>query len=251
MKNANGKREKSTGKKKGLFARIGNNIFIGVILITPLIATVLIFNFLLRITTSWIPPKLLQRVFPQLGELYNGYLIKVIVLIAILAMLFMLGVFAHNFLGKFFLKLFDRILSRIPFIRNIYVFIRQICEWIARSMSQGGNSIFQSVVMVEYPRKGCYAIGFTTSETLPGLAKKLPHHPDGTPREFVNVFIPTTPNPTSGFFLIFPKEETTPMDIDVPSAVNLIISAGAILPEHDAEKDSFLKLIDSIGGNAQ
>lgn len=249
MKNADGKKKKPAGKKKGLFSRIGNDIFIGVILVTPLIATVLVFNFLLRITTSWIPPRLLQRAFPQLGELYNGFLINVIVFAAILALLFMLGVFAHNFLGKFFLKLLDRALSRIPFIRNIYVFIRQICEWIARSMSQGGNSIFQSVVMVEYPRKGCYAIGFTTSETLPSLAERLPRRPDGSAREFVNVFIPTTPNPTSGFFLIFPREETTPMEIDVTSAVNLIISAGAILPEHDAEKDSFLKLIDSIGGN--
>lgn len=224
-------------KKKGLFARMGNMIFIGLIIVTPVVATVLIFNFLLRVTTSWFP----RRLFPQLSEMYNGYLLNLLVLLAIVALLFFVGLFARNVLGKFFLRISDKVFSKIPFIRDIYSFVLRICEWIASSNS----SVFESVVLAEYPKKGSYALGFITSATDSAISSRIPTA-DNKPAEFVNVFIPTTPNPTSGFFLIYRREEVIPVDINIETAINLIISAGAILPEHEKKGDRFIKFLDSV-----
>lgn len=229
-------------KKRGVFGSIGHHIFIGVLIVTPVLATILIFNFLLRVTTSWFP----KRLFPQLSVYYNGYLLNILVLLAVVVILFFVGLFARNFLGKFFFRISDRIFSAIPFIRTIYQFMRQVCEWIASSH----NSVFQSVALVEYPRKGVYSIGFVTSNTVPKIANVLDEmrsFDSSVREEFLNIFIPTTPNPTSGFYLIFPKKDVKLLNIPVSDVVNLIISAGAILPGSEEDsKDRILKLVDKM-----
>ncbi len=226
--------------KPSRFARIRNKIFIGLMLVTPVIATLWIFNFLLNLTTSWFPRRLLPK---ELDELFGGYLLQLIVLILLLLVFYILGALAHNFLGKRLYNLADRIFSGIPIIRNIYIFIRQLCEWVAKSR----NTIFDSVVLVEYPRKGCYAIGMVTADAHPSLNGKITDE-NGTPLDCVNVFIATTPNPTSGYLIIVPKRDTIPVDMDITDAINLIISAGAILPEKTTtgSSNSMLQIIDSL-----
>ena len=217
-----------------------NKIFIGLMLATPVMATLWIFNFLLRVTTSWFPSHLLPKV---VDDLLGGYLLQLIVLIFLLLIFYVLGELAHNFLGKRLYNLADRIFSGIPIIRNIYTFVRQLCEWVAKSR----NTMFNTTVLVEYPRKGCYVIGMVTANAHPAIASKIKAE-DGSPLECVNVFVATTPNPTSGFFIIVPKRDTIPLDMDISDAINLIISAGAILPEKTAtgSKNSMLQIIDSL-----
>lgn len=220
-------------------ASIRNKIFIGIMLATPVMATIWIFNFILRLTTSWFPKKLI----PHIDELLNGYLLQILVLVFVLVIFYLLGALAHHFLGKRLYKLADRIFSGIPIIKNIYTFVRQVCEWVARSR----NTMFNAVVLVEYPRKGSYVIGLVTSSTSTVVTSKIPDA-DGNPTECVNVFIATTPNPTSGFFIICPKSETVPLDMDISDAINMIISAGAILPQKAANHSngSMLDMIDSL-----
>ncbi|MDD3546230.1 MAG: DUF502 domain-containing protein [Kiritimatiellae bacterium] len=217
-----------------------NKIFIGLMLATPVMATLWIFNFLLRVTTSWFPSHLLPKV---VDDLLGGYLLQLIVLIFLLLIFYVLGELAHNFLGKRLYNLADRIFSGIPIIRNIYTFVRQLCEWVAKSR----NTMFNATVLVEYPRKGCYVIGMVTANAHPGIANKIKAE-DGSPLECVSIFVATTPNPTSGFFIIVPKRDTIPLDMDISEAINLIISAGAILPEKTAtgSKNSMLQIIDSL-----
>jgi uncharacterized membrane protein len=221
------------------FAKIRTKIFIGLMLATPVMATFWIFNFMLRLTTSWFP----KRLFPRLNDLFNGYLLQVLVLLSVLVIFYLLGLLAHHFLGKRLYHLADRVFSGIPFIKNIYVFVRQVCEWVAKSR----NTTFAAVVLVEYPRKGCYAIGLVTAPTLPVISSKILDE-NGQPTECVNVFVATTPNPTTGFFIIFPKKDVITLDMDVAEAMNLVISAGAILPHksQDSEKNSMLDMIDNL-----
>ncbi len=226
--------------KPSRLTRARNKVFIGLMLVTPVMATLWIFNFMLRFTTSWFPRHLLPK---KVDDLLGGYLLQLIVLILLLLVLYFLGELAHNFLGKRLYNLADRIFSGIPIIRNIYSFVRQLCEWVAKSR----NTMFNAVVLVEYPRKGCYAIGMVTANSNPALSSKIKDD-DGSPLECVNVFVATTPNPTSGFFIIVPKRDTIPLDIDIADAINLIISAGAILPEKTTvgNGNSMLQIIDAL-----
>ena len=223
----------------GQLAKIRNKIFIGLVLATPIMATFWIFNLLLRLTTSWFPRKL----FPHVDELLNGYLLQILVLLLVLIFFYLLGTLAHHFLGKRLYKLADRIFSGIPIIKNIYTFVRQVCEWVAKSH----NTMFDSVVLVEYPRKGCYVIGLVTATTWPLISSKI-KDADGNPVECVNVFVATTPNPTSGFYIIIAKNETIPLNMDISDAINLIVSAGAVLsPTATGNgKNSMLEIIDSL-----
>jgi uncharacterized membrane protein len=224
--------------KKSLFARIRNKIFIGVLLSAPVIATIWIFSFLLRVATSWFPKKL----FSQLNDTYNTYLLEFLILLVVLVFFWLLGSLAHYFFGKKLYQLSDKLFSGIPFIKTIYLFVRHVCEWVVKSR----NTLFESVVLVEYPRTGSYAIGFVTATTASGIIAKI-KGPDGKPLPCKNVFIPTTPNPTSGFFLILPEKDLVTLDIPVPDAINLIISGGAILPETtDKSASPFVNMIDSL-----
>jgi len=225
--------------RNSVLAGIRNKIFIGVVLATPVMATIWIFNFLLRLTTSWFP----RTYFPELNSLFHGYLLQILVLVAVLVIFYLLGLLAHHFLGKRLYNLADRIFSAIPFIKSIYIFVRQVCEWVAKSR----NTTFESVVLVEYPRRGIYTVGLVTSQTLPVITSKILDE-NGQPTECVNVFISTTPSPSNGMFIIFPQKEVIKLDMDVSEALNLVLSAGAILPQKSAEvsKNSILEMIDNL-----
>jgi uncharacterized membrane protein len=220
-------------------AKIRTKIFVGIVLATPVMATIWIFNFLLQLTTSWFP----KNLFPRLNSLFHGYLLQVLVLLAVLVLFYLLGLLAHHFLGKRLYRFADRMFSTIPFIKGIYLFVRQVCEWIARSR----NTAFESVVLVQYPGRGMYTIGFVTSETLPVVTSHILDD-QGKPVECVNVFISTTPSPSNGMFIIFPKKDVVKLDMEVTDAMNMVLSAGAILPQRaqDADKDSIIEMIDHL-----
>jgi uncharacterized membrane protein len=230
-------------KKLGAIVKIRNKIFVGVILATPIMATIWIFNFLLRAATSWFP----RHYFAYLDSLLNGYLLQILVLVFVLFMFYVIGLFAHYFLGKRLYHLADKLFSGIPFIKNIYIFVRQVCEWVAKSH----NSMFEAVVLVEYPRKGCYAVGLVTAQTMPSISSKILDE-NGQSLACVNVFISTTPNPTSGIFLIYPERDVIRLDMDVADAINLVISAGAILPEKSTapNRNPLLDMIDALVNKA-
>ena len=220
-------------------SKVRTKIFIGVILATPVMATIWIFNFILHLTTSWFP----KTLFPQLNSLLSGYLLQMLVLLAVLVIFYLLGLSAHHFLGKRLYHFADRVFSTIPLIKSIYIFIRQVCEWVAKSR----NTTFESVVLIEYPRRGVYTIGLVTSPTMSVITSKILDE-NGLPTECVNVFVSTTPSPSNGMFLIFPKKDVIKLDMPVAEAMNLVLSAGAILPQKTCESDksSMLEMIDNL-----
>ncbi|HOO50607.1 MAG TPA: DUF502 domain-containing protein [Alphaproteobacteria bacterium] len=131
------------------------------------------------------------------------------------------GMFTRNFIGRMFLNLSHYIMERLPVVKTIYGALKQVIDMV---MGQQANA-FRDVVMIEYPRKGVYMMGFLTGRTE-GEVQEL------TDKEMVNIFIPTTPNPTSGFLVFVPKEEVIDLNMSVDDGLKMIISGGMITPKY-------------------
>ena len=204
-----------------MFRRIAHsirmNILVGLFLAIPLVATFLIIRFLFTLITNYlVAEQLLQGSF--------AVLYRLIALVGALISLYFIGLFTRNIIGKTLYKFGDNVLTRIPIINSIYISIRQISE----SLVSSRNALFKQVVAVQYPRKGIYAIAFLTA-SLPDDFLSVGEK-SSNKEEFVNLFIPTSPNPTSGFLLMFPRSEVVPLNLSVAQAMKMIISGGTVLP---------------------
>ena len=195
-------------KKKKSFTAILRNYFItGVVVLIPIGFTLYLSKFLIGISSKLIP----ENINPNS---YLPYAIPGIEIIISLVFITIVGGLSLSFLGKRILKLIDDLFKRIPFLRTIYSAILQMTE----SFSNKDNDK-KSVVLIEYPRKGVWAVGFATKENKGEMAQK-------TNKKLINVFVPTTPNPTSGFLLMFPIDEVIYLDMTFEEASKFIVSAG-------------------------
>ena len=199
-------------KKKSITLILRNYFITGVVVLIPIGFTLYLTKFIIGISSKIIP----QNINP------NSYLPYAIPGIEILISVFfitLVGGLSLSFLGKRILKIIDDLFKRIPFLRTIYSAILQMTE----SFSNKDNDK-KSVVLVEYPRKGVWAVGFATKENKSEMAKK-------TNQKLINVFVPTTPNPTSGFLLMFPIDEVIYLDMSFEEASRFIVSAGTSSPK--------------------
>ena len=193
--------------KKSIFAKIRNNFIAGIVVLIPIGITLYLTIFFIRVTGNIIPKELNP----------NNYLPFNIPGVEILIALFfitLIGWLSLSFLGKKFFELFNRILKKIPILRTIYSAIGQMTESFTKTDNKQ-----KSVVLSEYPRKGVWAVGFATKENTGIIKEKVKE-------ELVNVFVPTTPNPTSGFLLMIPKKDLIYLDVTFEQASKFIVSAG-------------------------
>jgi uncharacterized membrane protein len=206
---------------RGIAKRIRANILVGFFLTVPIVATILIFNFLFDLATGWLPP----TVMPEMRSTWSGQLLlQIITLIAVLAAFGLVGLLTRNFMGRHLFRFSDTLLARIPVIKGIYISVRQISE----SLFTQRKTLFKEVVMIEYPRKGLHSLAFVTARVPDSLASDITKGQDNS--ECVSIFIPTTPNPTSGVLILLPRSETMAIDMDVGEALTFIMSAGAVSP---------------------
>ena len=199
-------------KKRSILARIRNYFIAGIVVLIPIGITVYLTLFLIAVSSKILP----KEINPNHYLPYNIPGVEIIISIFLITFI---GWLSLSFIGKRLLKLFEDILKKIPILRTIYSAITQMTETFTKSE---GNT--KNVVLVEYPRKGSWAVGFATKENTSGIADKIKQN-------LVNVFIPTTPNPTSGFLLMFPKEEVIYLDITFEQASKFIVSAGTSDPK--------------------
>jgi len=194
-------------KKISLFNRLRNYFIAGIVAIIPIGITLYLTMFIIEVSSKLIP----KEINP------NNYLPFSIpgleILISIIIITFIGGI-SVSFVGKKILQLINDLFKRIPFLRTIYSAINQMTESFTNK-----NNGKKSVVLVEYPRKGSWAVGFATKDNQGEISKK-------TNSDLVNVFVPTTPNPTSGFLLMFPKKEVIYLDMTFEEASKFIVSAG-------------------------
>jgi uncharacterized membrane protein len=201
-------------KKKSISiaAKLRNYFITGIVVLVPIGITLYLTKFFIRISSKLIPAEINP----------NNYLpILIPGLEIVLAIIFitLIGYLSLSFIGKKILQLFNDLLKKIPILRTIYSAIGQMAETLAPKKNSK-----KSVVLVEYPRKGSWAVGFATKDNKGEISKK-------TNQKLVNVFVPTTPNPTSGFLLMFPKEDIIYLDMNFEEASKFIVSAGTSNPK--------------------
>ena len=202
---------KSELQKSEIFTKIRNNFIAGVVVLIPIGITIYLTLFIVKVSSKILPKELNP----------NHYLPYEIPGVEILISIFLItfiGWLSLSFIGKKLLEIFNNILKRIPFLRTVYSAIVQMIETFTKREEGQKN-----VVLVEYPRKGSWAVGFATKDNTGEITSKAK-------KNLVNVFIPTTPNPTSGFLLMFPKEEIIYLDMTFEEASKFIVSAGTSNP---------------------
>ena len=199
-------------KKKSLALKLRNYFFTGVIVLVPIGFTLYLSKFLINFITKLVPSGLNPNT-------YLPYSIPGIEIILTIFFITIVGGLSLSFLGKKFLQIIDDLFKRIPILRTIYSAIGQMTDSFR---NQDGNK--KSVVLVEYPRKGSWAVGFATKENTGEIKSK-------TNQNLINVFVPTTPNPTSGFLLMIPKDDLIYLDMTFEEASKFIVSAGTSSPK--------------------
>ena len=198
----------STNKKKRSLTLVLRNYFItGVVVLIPIGITLYLTKFFVGISSKIIP----ENINPNN---YLPYAVPGLEILISVIIITIVGGLSLSFLGKKILKLIDDLFKRIPFLRTIYSAILQMTETFSNSKNDK-----KSVVLIEYPRKGVWAVGFATKENKGEMAQK-------TGKNLINVFVPTTPNPTSGFLLMFPIEEVIYLNMSFEEASKFIVSAG-------------------------
>jgi uncharacterized membrane protein len=197
-----------------MMQKIKSNLLAGIATIVPLALTVYVIQVTLEITI-WLGGTVAEPLERFVNVTFPGFgLISSLVgLLIVLSSLIIFGALARNVFGKRVVKWVEDIFKKIPLVDSIYGTTKQLIETISGS----NNDSFKKVVYIEYPRKGMWTLGFVTSEST-----------NQANEEFYHLFVPTTPNPTSGFFLIIAKEDTTPADIDVEEAFRMIVSSGIV-----------------------
>ena len=199
--------------KVSIVSKLRNYFITGVLVLIPIGVTVYLTLFFIKIFSKILP----QEINPNH---YLPYSIPGLEIIISIIVITVIGWLSLSFLGKKLVKLVNDIFKKIPFLRTVYSAIGQMTQ----SFAQSRKSKKKSVVLVEYPRKGSWAVGFATQENTGEIASK-------TNKNLINVFVPTTPNPTSGFLLMFPKDEIIYLDMSFEDASKFIVSAGTSNPK--------------------
>ena len=203
---------KKSQKRRSVLARLRNNFIAGVVVLIPIGITVYLTLFIIKISSKILPKELNPNHYLP----YNIPGVEIIISIILITFI---GWLSLSIIGKKLLEIFNNILKRIPILRTIYSAFEQMLDIFTKSDEKTKN-----VVLVEYPRKGSWAVGFATKENKSEISHK-------SKQNLINVFVPTTPNPTSGFLLMFPKEEVIYLDMSFEEASRFIVSAGSSEPK--------------------
>ena len=193
--------------KKSILARIRNNFIAGIVVLIPIGITLYLTLFFIKISGKIIP----KEINPNNYLPFNIPGVEILMALLIISSI---GWLSLSFLGKKFFEIFNNILKKIPFLRTIYSAIVQMTETFTKS-----DNNQKSVVLLEYPRKGIWAVGFATKENEGIIKTKINE-------ELINIFVPTTPNPTSGFLLMVPKKDLIYLEVSFEQASKFIVSAG-------------------------
>lgn len=203
-------------RRPGIGARLRGYFLAGLLVTAPIGITVwlcwIVLNFIDARVTPLIPPDYNPNTYLHFGVPGLGLVVLIVVLTLI-------GALARMLLGRTIIRTYERVLHRMPVVRSIYGATKQIVETVLQHQSEA----FRQVVLFEYPRRGSWAIGFVTGMTK-GEVQNM------TDDEVVNVFLPTTPNPTSGYLLFLPRRELVPLSMSVEEGIKMIISGGIVTP---------------------
>jgi len=205
--------------RSAFWQRLRNNFLTGIVIFAPISITIYLVWLFLNFVDSWVlnyvpkaynPSEYLPISIPGIGVVFFFFFVAA------------LGALTKGFFGRQLFRFGENIVDRMPVVRSIYTTLKQIVETI---FAREGQDSFEQVCLIEYPRRGIWAVAFVTTETSGEIAEK-----NAEAGEMVSVFLPTTPNPTSGFLLFVPKEDIILLDMSVEDAAKQVISAGLVTP---------------------
>ena len=197
-----------------LLTRLRNYLISGLLFWIPLILTIIVIKFFLEFINSLVPQEYLPEAIFNLDTSIPGSGIILLFLIILIT-----GILVTNILGRRLVALWEKLLNRIPGFRNIYNILKKVSDTVLNTSSQS----FKKAFLIQYPSKGIWVIAFQSGDYR-GEAESI------IGEESINLFVPTTPNPTSGFFILIPKKDAFELDISVEDAFKLVISAGVVTP---------------------
>lgn len=215
--------DSDTSAGSGFPHRLRNYFLTGLVVAAPIGLTAYFSFWVVQTVDRWVEPLLPEKYNP---DTYLPFHLPGIGLVTVILGLTVLGFLTANLFGRSLLTLGERVVNRMPVVRNIYNALKQIFETV---VSQRGSA-FRTVGLVEYPRKGVWAIAFISADARGEVQKKAAGDED----DLLSVFLPTTPNPTSGYLIFLPRKDVILLDMSVEQAAKLVISAGLVMPENNA-----------------
>ncbi len=212
---------------KKIMRFLGDNFFAGIVVILPITVTAVIIRFLVVSLNSIMLNPLALRLSPYLlQEQQRLFFAKAVVFIAAFLIIILIGLMTRVIIVRRTFSFFEKFLYKLPMVNKVYGALKEI----SNALFSSKKSSFKKVILAEYPRKGVYTIGFITSESK-GILQDSAGEQD-----LISVYIPTTPNPTSGLFVLLNKNEVKPLQLSVEEAFKVVISAGAITPLSRTDK---------------
>lgn len=212
-----------------MWNQIRKTFLAGFIVLTPISLTIYIFYLLFRLLDGILRNAVIRFLAEQVGLSHLGVPVPGFGVLALLVLLFLTGIIARNYFGRKLIAVGDHVVTHIPLINRIYIAIREISEAVLSEKRE----VFKKAVLIEYPRKGLYSIAFFTQDTKGPVQDILK-------KDVVSVFVPTTPNPTSGYLLFVPKTNIMDLEMTVEDALKLVISGGSIHLNDHHRLDGFL-----------
>ncbi|MEZ4600568.1 MAG: DUF502 domain-containing protein [Syntrophotaleaceae bacterium] len=207
---------KSSAFRRLIRKKIRRSFLAGLLVVIPLGMTLLVVRWIIALMDGLLIRFLPQRFWP---EALVGFPVPGLGLVATLFLILIVGLLVSSYFGRSVVNFSERMMARIPLVNGIYGLFKQVADTVLSAERQG----FRKVVLLEYPRRGIWSVGFVTGISQ-GEVQKL------TDQHMINVFIPTTPNPTSGWYILVPEEEAQELDMTVEEAFKLIISGGMVTP---------------------
>lgn len=214
-------------QRSGILSRLRNYFLTGLVVAAPVTITVVLVMWFVDFVDAWFTPMIPDQYRP---EQYLGLTVPGLGVIMAVVLLTLLGALTANLFGRTLVSYGERLVGRMPLVRNIYGALKQIFETV---LSQSQQS-FREVALIEYPRRGLYSIAFVTTTTKGEVQARADD-------DMVSVFLPTTPNPTSGFLLFVPRRDIVMLEMSVEDAAKMVISAGLVAPAYDAAKSGLPK----------
>lgn len=207
-----------------------NSLLAGIFVALPITVTVLLLMWLVKTLGAPVTDLIFIPIFNNLNSdfldtAFGKGVMNTISALIVVVFITLIGYLSTFFLGRLAINLSEAIIGKIPFANTIYKTVKQIVD----TFSKQKKAVFQEAVLIEFPRQGVYSVGFLTGEGRGELSEKAGE-------ELLNVFVPTTPNPTSGFLMLLKKEQVVTLDMSVSDAMKFIVSFGAVVPAHSAQQ---------------
>ena len=208
---------------KGLMHGIRRTFLAGLAIIIPIVVTILIFKVMFQTLDNFLGPLVTKALLLAGAPIPDDFQVPGLGIVSTILLIFMVGVLTKNYFGKKLLDLSEWIVDQIPIFRSVYTGAKQVMH----AISTAGAQSFSKVVLIEFPRKGVFSLAFITGESTGEVQMR-------TKEDVVNVFLPTTPNPTTGYFMMIPRQDLIELDMSVEEGIKMLVSGGLVTPKYSA-----------------